>query len=232
MAPKNVLVVLPSCGLLGSTGRKTGWYLPELAHPYYVLTPHAKLTTASPLGGHAPLDPGSVEAFKSDPESVEFLQTKSSLWEDTEKISTFLGRAKDFDAVYYPGGHGPMFDIVKDPDSIALIREFWEGGKIVSTVCHGSAALLNAKLSDGSYLIKDTPVTGFANSEEDEYNFSQFMPFMLETELDKISGGKYEKAATNWASHVVVAKNGRLLTGQNPGSARDLAKALLERLNA
>lgn len=125
-----------------------------------------------------------------------------------------------------------MFDIVKDPDSIALIREFWESGKIVSTVCHGSAALLNAKLSDGSYLIANTPVTGFANSEEDESNYTQYMPFMLETELNRVSGGKYEKAATNWVSHVTVAKNGRLLTGQNPGSARDLGKVILEKLNS
>jgi putative intracellular protease/amidase len=125
-----------------------------------------------------------------------------------------------------------MFDIASDHDSIALIREFWESGKIVSTVCHGSAALINVKLSDGSYLVADTPVTGYANSEEDETNFSQYMPFMLETELNKVSGGKYEKAAVNWASHVTVAKEGRLLTGQNPGSARDLAKVILEKLNA
>jgi putative intracellular protease/amidase len=125
-----------------------------------------------------------------------------------------------------------MFDIASDHDSIALIREFWESGKIVSTVCHGSAALVNAKLSDGTYLVADTPVTGFANSEEDEANFSQYMPFMLETELNKVSGGKYEKAAVNWASYVTVAKEGRLLTGQNPGSARDLAKVILEKLNA
>ena len=124
-----------------------------------------------------------------------------------------------------------MFDIANDHDSIALIREFWESGKIVSTVCHGSAALVNAKLSDGSYLIADTPVTGFANSEEDEVNFSQYMPFMLETELNKVTGGKYEKAAANWVPHVTVAKEGRLLTGQNPGSARDLAKVILEKLN-
>jgi putative intracellular protease/amidase len=125
-----------------------------------------------------------------------------------------------------------MFDIASDHDSIALIREFWESGKIVSTVCHGSAALINVKLSDGSYLVADTPVTGYANSEEDETNFSQYMPFMLETELNKVSGGKYEKAAVNWASHITVAKEGRLLTGQNPGSARDLAKVILEKLNA
>lgn len=125
-----------------------------------------------------------------------------------------------------------MFDVASDQDSIAMIREFWESGKIVSTVCHGSAALINAKLSDGSYLVADTPVTGFANSEEDEINFSQYMPFMLETELDKVSGGKYEKAPSNWVSHVTVAKDGRLLTGQNPGSARDLAKVIQQKLNA
>jgi putative intracellular protease/amidase len=121
-----------------------------------------------------------------------------------------------------------MFDIATDSDSIALIREFWESGKIVSTVCHGTAALVNATLSDGSYLVADTPVTGFANSEEDEINFTQYMPFMVETEINKITGGKYEKAAVNWASHIVVAKEGRLLTGQNPGSAGDLAKVILE----
>jgi putative intracellular protease/amidase len=124
-----------------------------------------------------------------------------------------------------------MFDIATDSDSIALIREFWESGKIVSTVCHGTAALVNATLSDGSYLVADTPVTGFANSEEDEINFTQYMPFMVETEINKITGGKYEKAAVNWASHIVVAKEGRLLTGQNPGSAGDLANVILEKLN-
>ena len=124
-----------------------------------------------------------------------------------------------------------MFDIANDSDSIALIREFWDSGKIVSTVCHGSAALLNVKLSNSSFLVANTPVTGYSNSEEDVTNMSQYMPFMLETELNKVSGGKYEKASTDWASHVTVAKDGRLLTGQNPGSARDLAKVILERLN-
>jgi putative intracellular protease/amidase len=232
MTTKHILIVLSSQGELGSTGRKTGWYLPEFAHPYYVFAPHVKLTIASPKGGHAPLDPNSAEAFKDDAESVKFLQTKSALWENTVKLSTLRGRAKEFDAIFYPGGHGPMFDIATDPDSIALIREFWDSGKIVSTVCHGSAALIHVKLADSSYLVADTPVTGFANSEEDEVNYSQYMPFMLETELNKVSGGKYEKAAANWASYVVVAKEGRLLTGQNPGSARDLAKVILEKLNA
>ncbi|KAJ5612872.1 hypothetical protein N7510_006066 [Penicillium lagena] len=229
MTPK-ILIVLSSHGQLGSTGRKTGWYLPEFAHPYYVFTPHVDLTIASPKGGHAPLDPGSVEAFKNDSQCVEFHQTQSALWENTEKISTYLGRANEFDAIFYPGGHGPMFDIANDSDSIALIREFWESGKIVSTVCHGSAALLNVKLSDSSFLLANTPVTGYSNSEEDVTNMSQYMPFMLETELNKVSGGKYEKASSDWASHVTVAKDGRLLTGQNPGSAGDLARVILEKL--
>jgi putative intracellular protease/amidase len=125
-----------------------------------------------------------------------------------------------------------MFDIANDHDSIALIREFWESDKIVSTVCHGTAALLNVKLSDGSYLIANTPVTGYANSEEDETNYSQYMPFMLETEINKVTGGKYEKAVVNWASHITVAKEGRLLTGQNPASAGDLAKVILKKLNS
>jgi putative intracellular protease/amidase len=232
MAPLKVLIVLSSHGQLGSTERKTGWYLPEFAHPYYVLSPDVQLTIASPKGGHAPLDPGSAEAFKNDPQCAKFLEEKSALWDNTEKLSTFIGRAKSFDAIFYPGGHGPMFDLVNDSDSIALIREFWESGKIVATVCHGSAVLLNVKLSDSSFLVANTPVTGFADSEEDEINYSQYMPFMLETELNKVSGGKYEKAPTNWESYVVVAKDGRLLTGQNPGSAGDLAKVLLEKLSA
>jgi putative intracellular protease/amidase len=113
-----------------------------------------------------------------------------------------------------------MFDLATDGHSIALIREFWESGKIVSTVCHGTAALLNVKLSNSSFLLANTPVTGLANSEEDGTNSSGYMPFMLETELNKISGGKDEKASANWASHVVVAMDGRLLTGQNPESAK------------
>ena len=123
-----------------------------------------------------------------------------------------------------------MFDLATDSDSMALVREFWESGKVVSTLCHGTVALLNVKLSISSFLLANTPVTGFVNSEEDETNSSGYMPFMFETELNKVSG-KYEKASTNWASHVVVAKDGRMLTGQNLESAKDLAKMILNKLN-
>lgn len=121
-----------------------------------------------------------------------------------------------------------MYDLVKDPTSQQLIREFWEAGKVVATVCHGTAALLNVKLSDGSYLIDNTPVTGFANSEEDAVKLSEYMPFMLETELDKRSNSKYSKGE-DWSSHVVVAKE-RLITGQNPGSSTEWAEKIKEYL--
>jgi len=121
-----------------------------------------------------------------------------------------------------------MYDIATDEDSQSLIREFWDSGKVVGGVCHGSAAFVNVKLSDGSYLIADAPVTGFSNAEEDMIKLSQYMPFMLETELNNRSGGKFEKAEGAWGSHVAVAKGGRLITGQNPASAQDWGKAVLK----
>ena len=119
-----------------------------------------------------------------------------------------------------------MYDLATDKTSIELIREFWEAEKVVAAVCHGPAALVNVKLSDGKYLVADAAVTGFSNDEEDSIGLSQFMPFMLETELQKISGGKYEKASKLWGEHVVVSKNGRLITGQNPYSAVAIGQAL------
>lgn len=119
-----------------------------------------------------------------------------------------------------------MWDLAVDESSLALIREFYENGKIVSAICHGSAALVNAKLSDGSYLVADTPVTGFSDAEEDAMELSEYMPFMLETELQKASNGKFEKADKLWGEKVVVSKGGRLITGQNPFSAKKLASEL------
>jgi putative intracellular protease/amidase len=120
-----------------------------------------------------------------------------------------------------------MYDLATDEDSQALIREFWESGKVVGAICHGSAALLNVKLSDGSHLVADAPVTGFSNAEEDMIKLSQYLPFMLETELDNRTGGGFEKAESDWASHVAVAKGGRLITGQNPASSEAWGKAIL-----
>ncbi|KAK6507413.1 hypothetical protein TWF481_005846 [Arthrobotrys musiformis] len=225
-----VLVVLSSHEHLGNTGKKTGWYLPEFAHPYYVLEPHATFTIASPRGGPSPLDPSSIEAFKNDSLSQKFLAEKEELWERTEMLFKFLGKANLFDALFYVGGHGPMFDLAVDATSQALIREFYEKGKIISAVCHGPAAFVNVKLTNGEHILQDQPVTGFSNYEEDAVGLSETVPFLLEDSLDKASRGKFEKADEPWAAHVAVGRGGRLITGQNPASATPLGNELLKQL--
>ncbi|KAK6525589.1 hypothetical protein TWF281_010645 [Arthrobotrys megalospora] len=212
-AAVKVLVVLSSHEHLGNTGKRTGWYLPEFAHPYFVLEPHVSFTIASPRGGPAPLDPSSVEAFKDDPLSQKFLTENDVLWNKTEMLFKFLGKANLFDALFYVGGHGPMFDLAVDATSQALIKEFYEKGKIVSAVCHGPAAFVNVKLTDGEHILQDQPVTGFSNHEEDSVGLSNAMPFMLEDVLDKASRGKFEKSDQPWAPHVAVGRGGRLITG-------------------
>jgi len=228
-----VLFVLTSHAELGNLGKPTGWYLPEFAHPYNKLAPHTDIVVASPKGGEAPLDPSSVEASKDDEESQKFLKEKTELWKNTEKLSDFLGKTGEFAAILFVGGHGPMFDLAVDPQSHQLIREFYESNKVVSAVCHGPAALVYVKLSDGSYLIANQAVTGFTNTEEDTVQLSSAMPFMLETELQKNSGGKFEKASQPWGEKVVVSgKKGNLITGQNPGSAAGLGEAVLKAIKA
>ncbi|KAI9801496.1 MAG: hypothetical protein M1833_002728 [Piccolia ochrophora] len=233
MASKpKVLIVLSSHDKMGDTGKPTGWYLPEFAHPYNVLEPHAEISIASPAGGEAPLDPSSVEMFKEDKPSVDFLNTQSALWKNTEKLSSFLGRSNDFAAIFYVGGHGPMFDLANDPTSVLLLHEFAEANKVISAVCHGPAAFVNAKTAKGTHLLADVAVTGFSNAEEDGVGLSAAMPFSLEDELQKASGGRFEKAAEPWGEKVVVAKGGRLITGQNPASASGVGKAILQAIQA
>ncbi|KAI9746012.1 MAG: hypothetical protein M1818_000693 [Claussenomyces sp. TS43310] len=233
MSPRpKVLFVLTSHDKLGDTGKPTGWYLPEFAHPYQVLSPHVDCVVASPLGGAAPLDPGSVEATEDDADSVSFLKTQEALWKNTEKLSSFLGRAKEFDAVFFVGGHGPMFDLAKDAVSHQLINEFHTANKVISAVCHGPAALTHVKLPSGGYLLDGQPVTGFSNVEEDQVGATAAMPFKLEDALRSATGGRYEKAAEPWGPKVVIAGNGKLLTGQNPRSAAPLAKAVYEAISA
>jgi len=227
MAPK-VLFVLTSHDKMGNTGNPTGWYLPEFAHPYEVLAPHTEITIASPLGGAAPLDPSSVEAFKSDAVSVKFLKDRESLWKNTEKLSSFLGMAGEFEAIFFVGGHGPMFDLATDETSHKLLNEFYTHNKIISAVCHGPAALTHVKLPSGGYLLDGQPVTGFSNTEEDAVGLSSAMPFSLEDKLNEATGGKFEKAKEDWSSHVVVARGGRLITGQNPASAGPLGEKVYE----
>ncbi|KAI9712786.1 MAG: hypothetical protein M1820_001408 [Bogoriella megaspora] len=226
MAPK-ILIVLTSHDKLGNTGKKTGWFLPELAHPYHVLAPKTELTIASPKGGEAPLDPFSVEMSKDDV-SVQFLNTNQNVWKYTRKLDEFVGKEKDFDAIFYVGGHGPMFDLVDDVTSQTLIRNFWESGKIVSAVCHAPAVFVNVKLSDGRYLLQDKTVTGFSTVEEEQVGLVDPVPFVPEDGLRKATGGKFVKAAEPWGEKVVV--DGRLITGQNPASANGVGEAILKAL--
>jgi len=227
MAPK-VLFVLTSHSKLGNLDKPTGWYLPEFAHPYVVLEPHVEIVVASPAGGTAPLDPGSVEAFKGDASSQNFLKTKESLWKNTEKLSSILGHAKDYEAIFFVGGHGPMFDLATDETSHKLISEFYAANKIIAAVCHGPAALTHVKLPSGGFLLDGQKVTGFSNTEEDTVQLSSAMPFSLEDKLNEASGGNYVKAKEDWGEKVVVARGGNLITGQNPASATGVGQAIYD----
>ncbi|GAB1319552.1 D-lactate dehydratase [Madurella fahalii] len=225
-----VLVVLTSHGKLGDTGKPTGWYLPELAHPHDVFTKsNVSLTIASPQGGPAPLDPSSVEAFSKDPICTAFLSKHKSLWESTQPIESFLGHADEYDAIFYPGGHGPMFDLAVHPASQALAQEFAAKGKVVAAVCHGPAALVGVKAPGGKELyLKGKNVTGFSNAEEVDVGLDKVVPFLLEDRMMEAVGkeGKFEKAAENWGEKVVV--DGKLITGQNPASSKGVAEAIVK----
>ncbi|KAK4098348.1 class I glutamine amidotransferase-like protein [Parathielavia hyrcaniae] len=224
-SPK-ILIVLTSHDKLGDTGKPTGWYLSELAHPYDIFKSHNfNLTLASPNGGAAPLDPSSIEAAKSanDATSASFLDNnKPAPWESTEHLTSLLGRAGEFDALFFPGGHGPMFDLAGDTTSQALVREFVEAGKVVAAVCHGPAALVGV-----GGLLRGRRVTGFSNEEEKAVGLDGAVPFLLEDRLREAVGpeGGYEKAGEAWGEKVVV--DGKLITGQNPASAKGVGEAIV-----
>lgn len=222
----NILMVLTSHERLADTGKKTGFWLEEFAAPYYTfLDAGVNVTLASPAGGQPPLDPNSdtpdaqtefTERFKTDDEAQQRLAT-------TKKLADVS--VDDFDSVFYPGGHGPLWDLAVDKNSIALIENFVKSDKPVAFVCHSPAALKNVKI-DGEYLVNGKKVTGFSNSEEDAVGLSDVVPFLLEDAL-KEHGGHYEKG-DDWASFVV--EDGLLITGQNPASSEDTAKHLLKKL--
>ena len=222
-----ILIVLTSHDQLGNTGKKTGFWLEEFAAPYYVLKDAgAAITLASPKGGQPPLDP------KSDlPESLteltkRFRKDKAAQTElaNTKKLSDVS--ADDFDAVFYPGGHGPMWDMPDNKISIALIEAFVKADKPVGAVCHAPAAIVNVRGKDGEYLVKSKHVTGFTNAEEEAVGLSNVVPFLLEDRL-KERGGLYSKGA-DWAPYVQV--DGKLVTGQNPASSGLAAQELLKLL--
>ncbi|KAJ3388800.1 hypothetical protein HDU80_011634 [Chytriomyces hyalinus] len=223
---KSILFILTNHADLGTTGKKTGFWISEVAHPYNFLKDKYKLVFASPLGGPSPVDPGSLEAHADDAEVKTFLAdpVAQKLVATTVVLNTL--DPKDFDAVLDPGGHGPMYDLAVDAFSLGFAARMYEQNKIVAALCHGPAGIADVKLSDGSFLVSGKNVTGFANTEEDAVQLSAFMPFLLEDKL-KQNGGVYTKKG-DWASYVVV--DGRLVTGQNPASGHELAKKLHEML--
>ena len=221
-----ILMVLTSHDQLGNTGQPTGFWLEEFAAPYYVFKDaSAEITVASPKGGQPPIDPKSDEPgnqteamarFKNDPAAQEVLAS-------TVKLRDV--RAEDYDTVFYPGGHGPMWDLADDPASIALIEAIYNAGKPVAAVCH-APAVLHRVTYQGQPIVKGKRVTGFANSEEDAVQLTHVVPFLVEDELKRL-GGRYEKAG-DWESFAIV--DGRLITGQNPASSTAAAQELLKLL--
>lgn len=220
-----VLIVLTSHSELGNTGKKTGFWIEEFAAPYYKLRDAgADITLASPKGGQPPIDPKSAEP-ESQTEATRRFDKDEALKKQlaaTKKLSEVS--AADFDAIFYPGGHGPMWDLNKDPQSIALIEDFWKAGKPVAAVCHAPSALLQVKDQKGEPLVKGKKVTGFTNEEEDAVQLTNVVPFLLEDEL-KNKGGIYSKKE-KFASYVV--QDGMLITGQNPASSEGVAETLLK----
>jgi putative intracellular protease/amidase len=222
-----ILMVLTSHDQLGNTGKKTGFWLEEFAAPYFAFKDAgAQLTLASPKGGQPPLDPKSDEPdsqteatkrFRKDPDAQSALAS-------TVLLNTV--KAADYDAVFYPGGHGPLWDLAEDKHSIALIEAFNNAGKPVAAVCHAPGVLRHVKGADGQPLVKGKKVTGFTNSEEEAVQLTNVVPFLVEDEL-KAKGGIYSKGP-DWASYVLT--DGLLVTGQNPASSQAAAEALLAKL--
>ncbi|TGE13446.1 type 1 glutamine amidotransferase domain-containing protein [Hymenobacter elongatus] len=223
----NILLVVTSHDQLGNTGHKTGFWLEEFAAPYYVFKDAgATLTLASPAGGQPPLDPKSdepsaqteaTERFKKDAEAQKALA-------HTVKLDTIV--AADYDAVFYPGGHGPLWDLAEDKTSIALIENFYAAGKPVAAVCHAPGVLRHTKAANGEPLVQGKKVAGFTNTEEAAVQLTDIVPFLVEDML-KQNGGHYSKGA-DWQPYVVT--DGNLITGQNPASSEPAAQELLKLL--
>lgn len=224
-----ILIVLTSHDQLGDTGKKTGFWLEEFAAPYYVLKDAgAAITLASPKGGQPPLDPKSdLPEFQTETTGRFHADTAAQTQlANTRKLADVS--ADDFDGIFYPGGHGPLWDMPDNATSIALIEAFVKAGKPVGAVCHAPAVLVNVRGKDGEFLIKGKRVTGFANSEEDAVGLTTVVPFLLEDKL-KERGGNYSKG-TDWSPYVLV--DGKLVTGQNPASSGPAAEALLKLLRS
>ncbi|MFT7052994.1 MAG: putative intracellular protease/amidase [Psychromonas sp.] len=227
MNTKKILMVLTSHDELGNTGEKTGFWIEEFAAPYYLFKDAgAAITLASPAGGQPPMDPKSdVEDFQSDSTRRFEKDSDAQLQLKNSKVLATINAA-DYDAVFYPGGHGPLWDLTENSDSISLIEAFLAASKPVATVCHATAALLNVKTSGGQFMVKDKVVSGFTNSEEEAVQLTEIVPFLLEDELVK-RGAEYQKGA-DWAAFAV--QDGLIISGQNPASSELVAEKLIKKL--
>ncbi|WP_242601684.1 type 1 glutamine amidotransferase domain-containing protein [Legionella nautarum] len=220
-------MVLTSHDQLGNTGRKTGFWLEEFAAPYFVFKDgNVELTLASPKGGQPPIDPKSDLPENQTPAMQRFKQDEQAKKTLSQTVKLAEMKADDFDAVFYPGGHGPMWDLAESADSVNLLESFYNTGKPVALVCHAPGVLRHVTYK-GAPLVKGKRVTGFSNDEEEEVQLTKVVPFLVEDELKRL-GGSYEKAP-NWQSFVIV--DGRLITGQNPASSMAGAQALFKLLS-
>ncbi|HEX5168793.1 MAG TPA: type 1 glutamine amidotransferase domain-containing protein [Cyclobacteriaceae bacterium] len=225
---KKILFVLTSHNKLGNTGKPTGFWIEEFATPYYFFTDKGfDIVVATPEGGQAPIDPKSNEPSFQTAATKRYFNDAATqrVLAQTKKLNAI--KHTDYIAVFYPGGHGPMWDLANDANSINLINQFYESNRPVAFVCHGPAALVNVKGKGGKYLIDGKRITSFCNTEEDAVQLSNIVPFSLEGKLTE-RGAKYVKGA-DWGSFVV--EDGNLITGQNPQSSEEVAQKLLNQIN-
>jgi putative intracellular protease/amidase len=219
-----ILMVLTSHDVLGNTGRKTGFWLEEFAAPYFVFRDAGvDLTLASPKGGQPPIDPKSDEPGNQTPAMSRFKKDEAAQKQLASTVKLDTMKAEDYDTVFYPGGHGPMWDLAEDPNSIALLEAFYNSGKPIALVCHSPGVLRHVKYQ-GQPLVKGKHVTGFTNGEEEAVQLTHVVPFLVEDELLKL-GATFEKLK-NWEPFSIT--DGRLVTGQNPASSTVAAQALLK----
>lgn len=223
----NILFVLTSHDKLGETGKKTGFWVEEFASPYYsLLDKGASITIATPNGGAAPIDPSSEsESAQTDATDRYYKDEEAKTRIANTKVLADVN-PDDFDAVFYPGGHGPLWDLANDKNSIALIEKFNAQEKPIGFVCHAPAALKSVRKSDGTPLVKGKKVTGFTNTEEDAVGLTDVVPFLVEDMLNE-NGGIYSKKE-DWAAYAI--QDGNLITGQNPASSELVAEKLLASL--
>lgn len=225
---KSMLMVMTSHELMGDTGNKTGMWLEEFASPYYVFKDAGySITLASPMGGQVPIDPNSLSDDAMTDDAMRYTKDEAARSAIASTIPLEDVRAEEFDAVFYPGGHGPLWDLSDNAHSIKLIEDMIAAGKPVGAVCHAPIVLKEVKTPDGKFLVDGKAVTGFTNSEEAAMELTDVVPYLVEDELTS-KGGKFEGADD---FTVKVCSDGLLVTGQNPPSSRPAADALMKLLS-